>query len=318
MLASLAARTFRQQLHRHSSSSGGAWAAAGEPRRRSTATAAGGLRAAMVAAAEGSPPQAEKRRVREDVKRALRQLSQEQMAEESEFLASPCPLPTAYLKPAEGRQHPPAPQPPCCFFSLLQALRIAPVPLRRRRADRASRAGQPRLPPSAPRCHLCALCQATGGGHQRSAARSHGRRQAVGGLVGGRVAVGGDACTWRQSRCAVIASQPAHSTIGLHCPAPTCIPSSCSLYVPRVQDKDANMHFLHLDSLAALTAVPPFGIREPRPTYDDGGEREDVLLVGAAAARAGCQGLMAGGFWQAGWGVRLRLFCAGQQSGRQA
>jgi hypothetical protein len=58
----------------------------------------------MVAAAEGSAPQAEKRRVREDVKRALRQLSQEQMAEESEFLASPCPKPTAYLQPVAGRQ----------------------------------------------------------------------------------------------------------------------------------------------------------------------------------------------------------------------
>ncbi|KAL4447953.1 hypothetical protein ABPG75_005172 [Micractinium tetrahymenae] len=51
------------------------------------------------------------------------------------------------------------------------------------------------------------------------------------------------------------------------------------LYVPRVQDKDANMHFLHLDSLDALEAVPPFGIREPRPTYEDGSERQDVLLV---------------------------------------
>lgn len=51
------------------------------------------------------------------------------------------------------------------------------------------------------------------------------------------------------------------------------------LYVPRVQDKDANMHFLHLDSLDALEAVPPFGIREPRPTYDDGSERHDVLQV---------------------------------------
>ncbi|PSC73762.1 mitochondrial carrier [Micractinium conductrix] len=50
------------------------------------------------------------------------------------------------------------------------------------------------------------------------------------------------------------------------------------LYVPRVQDKDANMHFLHLDSLEALQEVPPFGIREPRPTYSDGSERQDVLV----------------------------------------
>lgn len=180
MLASLAARSFRQQLHRHSSSSGGAWAAAGEPRRRSTATAAGGLRAAMVAAAEGSPPQAEKRRVREDVKRALRQLSQEQMAEESALIAQ------------------------------------------RVLASRAFR-------------------------------------------------------------------QAPHAVIYVHCAKLREVDTSAvlhaamdadkRLYVPRVQDKDANMHFLHLDSLAALTAVPPFGIREPRPTYDDGGEREDVLLV---------------------------------------
>jgi hypothetical protein len=75
------------------------------------------------------------------------------------------------------------------------------------------------------------------------------------------------------------------------------------------------MHFLHLDSLAALTAVPPFGIREPRPTYDDGGQREDVLLVGAAAARAGCEASwLAASGRQAGWGVHLTC-CAGQQSG---
>jgi hypothetical protein len=56
--------------------------------------------------------------------------------------------------------------------------------------------------------------------------------------------------------------------------------SACRLYVPRVQDKEANMHFLHLDAWDALQAVPPFGIREPRPTYDDGSDREDVLMVG--------------------------------------
>ena len=52
------------------------------------------------------------------------------------------------------------------------------------------------------------------------------------------------------------------------------------LYAPRVQDQAANMRFLHLDSPDALQApVPPFGIREPRPTYGDGRQRDDVLLV---------------------------------------
>lgn len=49
--------------------------------------------------------------------------------------------------------------------------------------------------------------------------------------------------------------------------------------MPRVLDSDANMHFLHLDGWSALEAVPPFGIREPRPTYEDGTPRQDVLLV---------------------------------------
>lgn len=40
------------------------------------------------------------------------------------------------------------------------------------------------------------------------------------------------------------------------------------------------MHFLHLDSLASLHAVPPFGIREPYPTYADGSPREDVFSLG--------------------------------------
>lgn len=63
--------------------------------------------------------------------------------------------------------------------------------------------------------------------------------------------------------------------------SPLLLPSPCCrLYVPRVQDKEANMHFLHLDGWGALQEVPPFGIREPRPTYDDGRERQDVLLVG--------------------------------------
>lgn len=38
------------------------------------------------------------------------------------------------------------------------------------------------------------------------------------------------------------------------------------------------MHFLHLDALGALRTVPPFGIREPEATYDDGRTpREDAL-----------------------------------------
>ena len=49
--------------------------------------------------------------------------------------------------------------------------------------------------------------------------------------------------------------------------------------MPRVQDKDANMHFLHLDSPDSLVAVPPFGIREPLPEYADGSTREDALEV---------------------------------------
>lgn len=53
----------------------------------------------------------------------------------------------------------------------------------------------------------------------------------------------------------------------------------CRLYVPRVQDRDANMHFLHLDGWGALREVPPFGIREPCAHYDDGSPRQDVLEV---------------------------------------
>ncbi|GAB4822645.1 hypothetical protein N2152v2_009691 [Parachlorella kessleri] len=75
----------------------------------------------------------------------------------------------------------------------------------------------------------------------------------------------------------------------VHCPRLREVDSSAILdtvlqqgtrcYVPRVQDKDANMHFLHLDSPHSLVAVPPFGIREPRPEYADGSPREDALEV---------------------------------------
>ena len=54
------------------------------------------------------------------------------------------------------------------------------------------------------------------------------------------------------------------------------------IYVPRVLDKDANMHFLHITSLDELEVVPPYGIREPRVQYeDDGTPREDVADVDA-------------------------------------
>jgi 5-formyltetrahydrofolate cyclo-ligase len=51
----------------------------------------------------------------------------------------------------------------------------------------------------------------------------------------------------------------------------------CRLYVPRVQDKEANMHFLCLTDLADLRPVPPFSIMEPTPTLPDGSPREDAL-----------------------------------------
>lgn len=52
-------------------------------------------------------------------------------------------------------------------------------------------------------------------------------------------------------------------------------------YVPVVEDKNSNMRLLHLDDISGLRAVPPFGILEPAPTYDDGQPREDALLAGA-------------------------------------
>lgn len=55
------------------------------------------------------------------------------------------------------------------------------------------------------------------------------------------------------------------------------------VYVPRVQDKDANMHFLHITSIANdLVAVPPFGIREPTPVDAmTGFPREDASQISA-------------------------------------
>lgn len=58
----------------------------------------------------------------------------------------------------------------------------------------------------------------------------------------------------------------------------TSFPSHpCRVYVPRVLDRDSNMHFLHLDSLAALTWAPPFGILEPALEYAPGAAREDLF-----------------------------------------
>jgi len=54
------------------------------------------------------------------------------------------------------------------------------------------------------------------------------------------------------------------------------------LYVPVVADRDSNMHMLHLDSLACVHSVPPFGIQEPRATYDDGAPRAALLQAGNA------------------------------------
>ena len=91
------------------------------------------------------------------------------------------------------------------------------------------------------------------------------------------------------------------------------------LYVPRVLDSDANMHFLHLDGWAALEAVPPFGIREPRPTYDDGTPRQDVLLVRLRACVLN-SGL--GMVWvHCGWGKeqeRSTVVCCWVAPGRAA
>ena len=54
------------------------------------------------------------------------------------------------------------------------------------------------------------------------------------------------------------------------------------VYVPRVQDSDANMHFLRIQNLAELRPVPPFGILEPEPLLPGGAPREDALEGDAA------------------------------------
>ncbi|EIE18577.1 5-Formyltetrahydrofolate cycloligase [Coccomyxa subellipsoidea C-169] len=52
-------------------------------------------------------------------------------------------------------------------------------------------------------------------------------------------------------------------------------------YIPVVQDREANMRLIHLDTLEDLKPAPPFNILEPPPTYADGRPREDVLEMDA-------------------------------------
>lgn len=79
------------------------------------------------------------------------------------------------------------------------------------------------------------------------------------------------------------------------------------VYVPRVQDKDANMHFLHIASMNELHQVPPFGIREPNTDYLDGTLREDanemdapldlVVMPGLAFTKQGLRLGRGGGYY---------------------
>ena len=52
------------------------------------------------------------------------------------------------------------------------------------------------------------------------------------------------------------------------------------IFVPRVLDRDSNMHFLELHHLDDLVKVPPFGILEPMICRHDGTPRLDVLESG--------------------------------------
>jgi len=79
--------------------------------------------------------------------------------------------------------------------------------------------------------------------------------------------------------------------IYVHCPKLREVDTTTSLlkalncnrtskvYVPRVLDRDSNMHFLRINSLDELEEVPPFGIREPTISYSNGRPREDVLEI---------------------------------------
>ena len=49
------------------------------------------------------------------------------------------------------------------------------------------------------------------------------------------------------------------------------------VYLPRVLDRDSNMHFLRVYGHDRYDVVPPFGIREPTLVGRDGVAREDVL-----------------------------------------
>ena len=80
------------------------------------------------------------------------------------------------------------------------------------------------------------------------------------------------------------------------------------IYAPRVQDKDANMHFLHINSLEELEEVAPFGIREPGSTYPTTNiPREDineidapldlVIMPGLAFTRSGKRLGRGGGYY---------------------
>lgn len=83
--------------------------------------------------------------------------------------------------------------------------------------------------------------------------------------------------------------------------------SPTKVYVPRVQDKDANMHFLRISSMEDLKEVPPFGIREPDQFCHDGTPREDantmddlldmVIMPGLAFDRKGLRLGRGGGYY---------------------
>lgn len=148
----------------------------------------------MAVPADGGAPtelEVAKRRVREEVKAALRQLSAEQMAEESE-----CGWRFYAKKPAGGGVNAVGTCgcTGCCTAcspasrDVLQGTHLSgqpssspPLPGSRRCRRRHSgpSAGQPRFPRGPPRRHLRALRQAAGGGHHRGAAAGHGGTETV-------------------------------------------------------------------------------------------------------------------------------------------
>jgi 5-formyltetrahydrofolate cyclo-ligase len=56
------------------------------------------------------------------------------------------------------------------------------------------------------------------------------------------------------------------------------------LYVPVVREEAREMAMVHLDSLAAVNEVPPFGIREPTACYNEGEQPRAELLAELGAA----------------------------------